>query len=113
MGGVSAGSAPIPEIAWIFDKRKQQLMLGVGGTPNRPQTSPHSEMSTRTEHLEIDGMHCQHCVEAVREALESVRGLSVERVEIGTAEVTYESDTVTTEQLATVLDDVGYDLASA
>jgi len=69
-------------------------------------------MSTKTQTLEIDGMHCEHCVEAVREALESVRGLSVDRVEVGTAEVAYEADTVSPEQLATVLDDVGYELVS-
>jgi copper chaperone CopZ len=69
-------------------------------------------MSTTTQTLEIGGMHCEHCVEAVREALESVRGLSVDRVEVGTAEVTYEPDAVSPEQLATVLDDVGYELVS-
>ena len=70
-------------------------------------------MSTQTRTLEIDGMHCAHCVEAVREALESVRGLEVNRVEVGTAEVAYEPDAVSRQQLATVLDDVGYDLVSA
>jgi len=70
-------------------------------------------MSTQTQTLEIDGMHCQHCVEAVREALEAVRALSVERVEVGTAEVSYDPDAVSRDQLATVLDDVGYDLVSA
>jgi len=63
--------------------------------------------------LSIDGMHCEHCVEAVREALESVQGVSVDRVEVGHAEVTYESASVSQEQLATVLDDVGYELVSA
>jgi len=70
-------------------------------------------MSMQTQTLDIDGMHCEHCVEAVREALESVRGLSVERVEIGAAEVAHDPDAVTSEQLAAVLDEAGYALASA
>ena len=70
-------------------------------------------MSTQTQTLEINGRHCQHCVEAVREALESVQALSVERVEVGAAEVSYDPDAVSRDQLATVLDDVGYDLVSA
>jgi len=70
-------------------------------------------MSMQTQTLDIDGMHCEHCVEAVREALESVRGLSVERVEIGAAKVAHDPDAVTSEQLAAVLDEAGYALASA
>jgi copper chaperone len=69
--------------------------------------------ATHQETLSIDGMHCEHCVEVVREALESARGVSVEHVEIGAAEVGYDPDTVSRDQLATVLDDAGYELASA
>lgn len=68
-------------------------------------------MTTRT--LSIDGMHCEHCVEVVREALESVRGVSVERVEVGAADVAYDSSEVSEDQLATVLEDAGYDLTSS
>lgn len=63
--------------------------------------------------LEIDGMHCEHCVEAVRDALETVRDLEVHRVEIGTAQVTYDPADLSKEQLATILDDAGYELVSA
>jgi copper chaperone len=75
---------------------------------------PHFDMST-TQHetLSIEGMHCEHCVEIVREALESVRGVSVESVDIGTAKVTYDADLVSRDQLATVIDDAGYDLVVA
>ena len=68
---------------------------------------------TQQKTLSIDGMHCEHCVEVVREALESVRGVSVERVEVGTADVAYDPSEVSDDQLATVLDDAGYDLVSA
>jgi len=69
--------------------------------------------TTQQETLSIDGMHCDHCVEVVRETLESVQGLSVEHVDVGTATVAYDADSVSRDQLATVLDDAGYDLVSA
>lgn len=69
--------------------------------------------TTEQATLEIDGMHCEHCVEAVRDALEAVRDLEVNRVEIGTAQVTYDASTISTEQLSTILDDAGYELVSA
>ena len=72
------------------------------------------DMSTMHQQtLTIEGMHCDHCVEAVREALEAVRDLEVRQVDVGTAEVAYDSDSVSLDQLATVLDDAGYDLASS
>ncbi|MGH7523679.1 MAG: heavy-metal-associated domain-containing protein [Gemmatimonadales bacterium] len=37
--------------------------------------------------LRIDGMHCGHCVEAVRRALSQVDGAAVTRVDIGKAQV--------------------------
>lgn len=40
--------------------------------------------------LSIDGMHCGHCVAAVKQALESVPGVGVRTIGIGTA--TLETD---------------------
>jgi copper chaperone CopZ len=68
--------------------------------------------TTQQKTLSIDGMHCEHCVEVVREALESVRGVSVEHVEVGTADVTYDPSSVSDDQVETVLEDAGYSLAS-
>ena len=70
-------------------------------------------MSTAEQHtLEIDGMHCEHCVEAVRSALESMTALEVHDVDVGTAEVSYDSADVSLGQVAAVLDDAGYELVS-
>jgi len=41
--------------------------------------------------VEIDGMHCQACVTRVRKALEKVESAKVERVDVGSAEVTLDS----------------------
>jgi copper chaperone len=38
--------------------------------------------------LAIEGMHCQKCVERVREAIEAVDGARAEQVEVGSATVT-------------------------
>jgi len=37
--------------------------------------------------IPIEGMHCQACVARVRKALEKVAGVGVQRVDIGSAEV--------------------------
>jgi copper chaperone CopZ len=68
-------------------------------------------MSTTEQHtLEIDGMHCEHCVAAVRSALESLEALTVQDVEVGTAEVTYDPAAISTDQLAEAIDDAGFEL---
>jgi copper chaperone len=41
--------------------------------------------------VEIDGMHCQACVARVRKALEKVAGAKVERVDVGSAQVSIDS----------------------
>jgi copper chaperone len=68
--------------------------------------------TTQQKTLSIEGMHCDHCVEIVREALTSVRGVSVGDVEIGAAEVEYDPATTSLDQLEAVLDDAGYELSS-
>lgn len=68
-------------------------------------------MSTQTQTLRIDGMHCDHCVEAVEEALSDVEGVTVLGVEVGTAEVTYDPVQVSEDQLVAAIDDAGYDIA--
>lgn len=42
--------------------------------------------------LKIEGMSCHHCVHAVDNALRDVEGITVEHVEIGSATVSYKSD---------------------
>ena len=58
--------------------------------------------------LEIEGMSCGHCVSAVSEALSELPGVNVDRVTIGTAQVTYEPDQVAPEQIVLAIEDAGY-----
>jgi copper chaperone len=67
-------------------------------------------MATQDRTLTIDGMHCEHCVDHVEEALTGVDGVTVRNVAIGSAEVSYDASEVTDEQLAAVLDDAGYEM---
>lgn len=65
--------------------------------------------TTQQRTLSIDGMHCDHCVDAVRDALEALDGVTVQSVDIGTAEVSYDPSLVSDEQLAAAIDDAGYE----
>ena len=58
--------------------------------------------------LEIDGMSCGHCVAAVSEALGELDGVSVENVRVGSAEVTYQPELVSPEQIVLAVEDAGY-----
>lgn len=68
---------------------------------------------TRTDTLHLSGMTCQHCVRAVRTALEGVPGVTVEDVDIGTARVTYDDETVQRDALRHAVEREGYPLADA
>ncbi len=63
-----------------------------------------------TETLTIDGMTCEHCVRAVREALAGVDGVTVESVQIGEARVDVDESRATTDGIATALGEEGYTL---
>lgn len=58
--------------------------------------------------LTIEGMTCEHCVRAVRGALEKVPGARVETVDIGSATVQYDPERVNEETLLDAIADEGY-----
>lgn len=64
----------------------------------------------QTTTLQIDGMGCDHCVNAVREALEGVDGVDVSEVGIGHATVQYDESRVKREQLGTAVTEAGYEV---
>ena len=59
-------------------------------------------------HLTIEGMSCGHCVAHVRRALESVEGVQVRTVEIGSADVELDAAKATAERVAEAVTDAGY-----
>lgn len=58
--------------------------------------------------LEIEGMSCGHCVAAVSEALGELPGVRVDGVRIGSAEVSYQPEQVSPDQIVLAVEDAGY-----
>ena len=60
--------------------------------------------------LTIGGMSCHHCVHAVRKALSELDGVTVRDVQIGSARIEVQPDSVDDARLREVLDEEGYPL---
>lgn len=58
--------------------------------------------------LSIEGMHCEACVRRVTTALSGVEGVRVDAVEVGAADVTFDTATVAPEQIAAAVDRIGF-----
>lgn len=58
--------------------------------------------------MTIEGMTCQHCVSAVEKRLRGTPGIEVERVAIGSADVKYNADALTVDEIADAIADEGY-----
>ncbi len=61
-----------------------------------------------TKKLIIEGMSCQHCIHAVKHALEGVSGVRVERVSLGEADVTFDPSRVEDSDLVAAVEEEGY-----
>ena len=58
--------------------------------------------------LEIEGMSCQHCVHAVRVALEALEGVTVNDVTIGSAEISVDGPVAPSDQITKAIAEEGY-----
>lgn len=58
--------------------------------------------------LKIDGMTCQHCVMAVKKAVENISGVSSSDVEVGSAKVTYDENSADREAITAAIQNAGY-----
>ena len=58
--------------------------------------------------LEIEGMSCGHCVNAVTDALKRLPGVDVERVTIGAAAVLFDPAKTTADRIIDAVNDEGY-----
>ncbi|HEY5545598.1 MAG TPA: cation transporter [Gemmatimonadaceae bacterium] len=68
---------------------------------------------TKQLKLDVSGMSCGHCVHAVREALGTVPGVTVEEVQIGSATVSLDEDKATVGTLLDAISDAGYEASEA
>ncbi|KYG57408.1 copper chaperone CopZ [Planococcus maritimus] len=64
--------------------------------------------------LQVSGMSCQHCVKAVEDSVGALSG--VEKVDVsleqGAVDVTYDNSNVDVAQIASAIEDQGYDVAA-
>ena len=58
--------------------------------------------------LSIEGMHCEGCVRRVTAALQSVRGVELGSVEIGSAEMRFNSDKTDAGEIAAAVNRIGF-----
>ncbi len=69
-------------------------------------------MATQSLTLLIDGMNCNHCVQAVTDALANLDGVAIGDVSIGEAQVQFDDSATDHEALFGAIDDAGFDLVS-
>jgi copper chaperone CopZ len=58
--------------------------------------------------LQIDGMSCGHCVARVEKALSSLAGVAVKKVEVGSAEMSYDPSRVAPDRILEAVDRLGF-----
>jgi copper ion binding protein len=63
----------------------------------------------RKAKFEIEGMSCQHCVKAVRNALAELPGVSVDDVSIGGATVEFDPTASSVDSVVDAIADAGYE----
>jgi copper ion binding protein len=66
-----------------------------------------------TLELEISGMSCGHCVNAVKNALDEIYGVDVKKVEIGSASVEYDPARASLAVIERAIEDAGYQVGPA
>ena len=58
--------------------------------------------------LTIEGMHCGACVRRVTSALQSVEGVTVNSVKVGSAQVVFDATEITSQEVTAALDRNGF-----
>lgn len=61
--------------------------------------------------LSINGMSCGHCLNAVRQALESQQGVKIRSVRIGRAELEYDATRTDPDKIRDAIAEAGYEAA--
>jgi copper chaperone CopZ len=65
-------------------------------------------MMADTLTLSIEGMHCGGCIRRVTSALESVEGVEVGSVEVGSAQMIFDPNGASAEEIAAAVDRIGF-----
>ena len=67
----------------------------------------------QTLKVTIDGMHCGACIRRVTTALQSIPGVQVNAVEIGSADVSFNPADLNPAQITAAIDRIGFTTRSA
>ncbi len=62
----------------------------------------------KTVNLAIEGMHCGACVRRVTNALQTIEGVTVNSVEVGSAKVTFDAREASAQNITAALDRNGF-----
>lgn len=65
----------------------------------------------KIKELKIDGMRCHHCVKAVEVELQNI-GAESYKVEIGSAEITYDENKLSDTDIEKAVEEAGYKVIS-
>jgi copper chaperone len=58
--------------------------------------------------IKIDGMSCQHCVAAVKKAVDAVEGVSSSNIEVGNATVSFDESKTNSGAISGAIQSAGY-----
>jgi copper chaperone len=58
--------------------------------------------------MSIEGMHCAACVRRVTAALKRVRGVEVDSVEVGSAQMSFDTEWVSAKEIEDAVDRIGF-----
>ena len=58
--------------------------------------------------IKIDGMSCQHCVAAVKKAVDALDGVSSSNVEVGSAIVSFDDSKTSSDAISGAIQSAGY-----
>jgi copper chaperone len=61
-----------------------------------------------TLNLSIEGMHCGACVRRVTNALQTVPGVRINSVEVGSAKLAFNPEAATPEEIAAAVNGIGF-----
>ena len=67
----------------------------------------------QTLKVTIDGMHCGACIRRVTTALQSIPGVQINAVEIGSADVSFNPADLSPAQITAAIDRIGFTTRSA
>ena len=61
-----------------------------------------------SEHLNIGGMTCEHCVRAIDTRLRKTPGVQVDKVVVGAVDLHYDQSKISLDEISEVISDEGY-----